>query len=64
MEAAAEHARAAGGRILEAYPVDPHSPSYRFMGFRALYAAHGFTPVGRAGSRRHVVRRDLAGGEA
>ncbi|MFN3515236.1 MAG: GNAT family N-acetyltransferase [Phenylobacterium sp.] len=59
LEAAADYARAHGGRILEAYPVDPESPSYRFMGFRALYATHGFEAVGRAGSRRHVVRRRL-----
>ncbi|MDP3314893.1 MAG: GNAT family N-acetyltransferase [Devosia sp.] len=59
LEAAIDYARAHGARILEAYPVDPDSPSYRFMGFRSLYARQGFTPVGRAGSRRHVVRREL-----
>jgi len=32
IEAAVEHARARGASIVEAYPVDPDSPSYRFMG--------------------------------
>lgn len=62
LEAAADYARSHGARLLEAYPVDPQSPSYRFMGFRALYASHGFREVGRAGSRRHVVRRALSAG--
>lgn len=61
LEAAADYARAQGGTVLEAYPVDPESPSYRNMGFRSLYADHGFKEVGRAGSRRHVVRRALVG---
>lgn len=60
LDAAADYAQANGGRVLEAYPVDPDSPSYRFMGFRSLYADHGFEQVGRAGSRRYVVRRVLA----
>jgi GNAT superfamily N-acetyltransferase len=52
-------AKARGARVVEAYPVDPDSPSYRFMGFVELFAAHGFTPDGKAGSRRHVMRRRL-----
>jgi len=30
--AAIDHARAKGAGVVEAYPVDPESPSYRFMG--------------------------------
>lgn len=59
LEAAIEHARERGARALEAYPVDRDSPSYRFMGFVELFEKAGFREVGRAGSRRHVVRLDL-----
>lgn len=58
--AAIAHARAQGATVLEAYPVDPDSPSYRFMGFLPVFATLGFQEVGRAGSRRHVVRLALA----
>lgn len=60
LEAAIEHARERGARVLEAYPVDPESPSYRFMGFVPLFEAAGFREVGRAGNRRHVMRLELA----
>jgi N-acetylglutamate synthase-like GNAT family acetyltransferase len=49
------HARASGAAVIEAYPVDPDSPSYRFMGFVSPFQAQGFKEVGRAGSRRHVM---------
>jgi GNAT superfamily N-acetyltransferase len=54
--AAVAHARRKGARVVEGYPVDPTSPSYRFMGFRSSFAGAGFEEVGRAGTRRHVVR--------
>jgi GNAT superfamily N-acetyltransferase len=57
IEAAVEHAKQHGATVVEAYPVDPDSPSYRFMGFVASFKAAGFTEVGRAGKRRHVMRR-------
>jgi GNAT superfamily N-acetyltransferase len=57
--AAVEHARAQGASIVEAYPVDPDSPSYRFMGFVSAFREAGFQQVGRAGSRRHVMRLPL-----
>jgi len=57
--AAIETARLHGATILEAYPVNPDSPSYRFMGFVPLFRAAGFKPVGRAGSRRQVMRLAL-----
>jgi hypothetical protein len=44
---------------LEAYPVDPESPSYRFMGYVETFRAAGYREVGRAGSRRHVYRKLL-----
>ena len=54
--AAVEFARSRGASIVEAYPVDPSSPSYRFMGFVSTFEAAGFREVGRAGSRRHVFQ--------
>ncbi len=53
---AAEHARKHGATIVEAYPVDEDAPSYRFMGFVPIFRKAGFTEVGRAGVRRHVMR--------
>ena len=41
---------------VEAYPVDPDSPSFRFMGWVSVFKAAGFREVGRAGTRRHVMR--------
>jgi GNAT superfamily N-acetyltransferase len=42
--------------VLEAYPVDPDSPSYRHMGFVPAFEAAGFKPGGKIGSRRHLMR--------
>jgi len=56
IEAAVEYARAHGASIVEAYPVDPDSPSYRFMGFVSVFEKAGFCEVGRAGTRRHVMQ--------
>jgi GNAT superfamily N-acetyltransferase len=56
LEAAVKHAFAKGARTIEAYPVDEASPSYTFMGFRKMFEAAGFREVGRAGSRRHIMR--------
>ena len=53
---AAEHAKRSGGSILEAYPVDPESPSYGYMGFIPAFQRAGFVDIGMAGSRRHVMR--------
>src|SRR4030095_6601120 len=59
LEAAVEHARAEGARVGEAYPVGPASPSHRFMGFVGAFEKAGFKQVGRAGSRRHVMRLEV-----
>lgn len=56
IDAAVAHARVRGATIVEAYPVDPDSPSYRFMGFVNAFATAGFREVGTAGRRRHVMR--------
>jgi GNAT superfamily N-acetyltransferase len=59
IEAARAYAKKRGGTVLEAYPVDPGSPSYRFMGFVPAFERMGFREVGKAGSRRHVMRLAL-----
>ncbi|UVK52848.1 GNAT family N-acetyltransferase [Mesorhizobium sp. AR02] len=56
LDAAIDHAFAEGARLIEAYPVAEASPSYRFMGFREMFAARGFKEAGMAGSRRHMMR--------
>lgn len=58
--AAIAHARQGGAAILEAYPVAPSSPSYRFMGFVPAFEGFGFVEVGKAGTRRHVMRLTLS----
>jgi GNAT superfamily N-acetyltransferase len=69
--AAVRHARAHGAAIVEAYPVEPDSPSYRFMGFVPVFEKAGFTGVGREGAApcdavetsrvREVTPRPFAG---
>lgn len=59
LDAAISHARKKGGKVLEAYPVDPDSPSYTYMGFVEQFEKRGFDFVGRAGKRRHVCRLEL-----
>lgn len=59
IEAAVQHAAKQGATVVEAYPVDPDSPSYRFMGYVQTLSSAGFHEVGRAGTRRHVMRRKL-----
>jgi len=54
---AVDHARRHGARVVEAYPVDPDSPSYRHMGFRSTFEAAGFEHQGDVGTRRHVMAR-------
>jgi GNAT superfamily N-acetyltransferase len=56
IDAAVKYAKRRGATIVEAYPVDPDSPSYRFMGFVPAYEKAGFKPAGDAGTRRHVMR--------
>lgn len=57
--AAEDQAKARGATVLEAYPVDADSPSYRFGGFLRAFTREGYEAIGRAGTRRHVVRRRL-----
>lgn len=59
IEAAAQHAKALRGTLLEAYPVDADSPSYRHMGFVPAFERAGFEAHGREGTRRHVMQLPL-----
>ncbi len=59
IEGAIASARARKARVLEAYPVDPDSPSYRHMGFRSAFEKAGFSEAGMEGSRRHVMQLHL-----
>ena len=59
IEAAVVHAQTHGAAVIEAYPVDADSPSYRFMGFVPVFEKAGFTDVGREGKRRHVLQLKL-----
>lgn len=59
VESAVAYASNNGAAIVEAYPVDCDSPSYRFMGFVSTFEKCGFEEVGRAGTRRHVMRLRL-----
>jgi len=59
MAAAGRYARDQGATILEAYPVEKDSPSYRFGGFVEVFDAAGFSRTGDAGVRRKVYRLNL-----
>jgi GNAT superfamily N-acetyltransferase len=53
------YAKENGADFLEAYPVRPESPSYRFMGFIGTFEKAGFEFVKMAGSRRHVMTKRI-----
>lgn len=55
LAAAVEYAKNSGARFVEAYPVAPDSPSYRFMGFIPTFESAGFRLVKSAGSRRSAM---------
>jgi GNAT superfamily N-acetyltransferase len=57
IEAAVKYARKRKATAVEAYAVEPDSPSYRNMGFVPAYEKAGFEKVGEVGTRRTVMRR-------
>ena len=59
LDAACREAAAAGADVIEGYPVDPDSPSYKFMGICSTFLAAGFEEIGHVGTRRHVMQRWL-----
>jgi GNAT superfamily N-acetyltransferase len=57
LDAAVEHARAAGAASLEGYPAEPPaSPADAYTGVPVMFEQAGFTRVGAAGSRRSAWR--------
>lgn len=62
LDAAVKTARKRGAKIVEAYPVDADSPSYRFMGFVSNFERAGFSETKLAGKRRHVMHLNLGRG--
>jgi GNAT superfamily N-acetyltransferase len=59
IEHAKKYARKNGAKYLEAYPVDPDSPSYRFMGFVHTFEKADFSFLKKAGTRRNVMIHEL-----
>lgn len=53
--AAMDYAKDNGAQYVEAYPVAPDSPSYRFMGFVPTFEKAGFQFDTTAGTRRNVM---------
>ena len=56
---AKKYAKKNRAKYVEAYPVEPDSPSYRFMGFVKTFEKAGFTFVKKAGTRRNVMICEL-----
>ena len=55
IEEAKAYARENGAAYLEAFPVDPESPSYRHMGFVKTFEEAGFANTHSVGMRRHAM---------
>lgn len=55
IDEAKNYARRNGAKYVEAYPVAPDSPSYRYMGFIKTFEKTDFTFVKKAGTRRNVM---------
>jgi GNAT superfamily N-acetyltransferase len=55
IQEAIQYAKDNGAKYVEAYPVDPDSPSYRFMGFKPMFEKQGFDLKHKAGQRRYAM---------
>ncbi len=56
LRAAVEYALESGAPAVEAYPVDPGSPSYGYMGYPSLFLKAGFRDATPPGQARRVMR--------
>lgn len=56
---ASKYAKKNGAKVLEAYPVDPDSPSYRFMGFKPVFEKAGFSETHKIGKRRYGMIKKI-----
>jgi hypothetical protein len=54
-----KYAKDNGAAYVEAYPVDPKSPSYRFMDFKLIFDKFEFDFKHKAGQRRYVMTLKL-----
>ena len=65
LKAAVEHARRAGARIVEGYPVEPKKGSmpdaFAWVGLPATFERAGFREVARRSETRPIMRRILRG---
>ena len=59
IDSAKKYAKKNGAKYLEAYPVKPDSPSYKFMGLIQTFEKADFKFVKNAGTRRHVMTYKL-----
>ncbi|RHX84295.1 GNAT family N-acetyltransferase [Leptospira stimsonii] len=59
IEEAMNYAKKKGAKYMEAYPVNPDSPSYRYMGFVKTFEKLGFNYIKKAGKRRYVMTYKL-----
>lgn len=55
LRAAIRYDKENGAHYLEAYPVAPDSPTYRYMGVTPIFEDAGFEFVKKAGKRRNVM---------
>jgi len=56
LTAATGYAHSQGAAIVEGYPVQPDSHSYRYMGAPAVFVQAGFREVSRTSTNRRVMR--------
>jgi GNAT superfamily N-acetyltransferase len=63
IRAAAEHAAAHGAAVVEAYPVEPYSPTmpapFAWTGTASAFRKAGFTEVARRSRTRPIMRREM-----
>jgi len=63
LEAAIEYVRAAGGRVVEGYPVEPRKdkmpPLFAFTGLASAFLAAGFSERARRSETRPIMRFEI-----
>ena len=63
LDAAAEHVRSRGGKLLEGYPVEPRkerAPSvFMYHGLASAFTQAGFDEIARRSETRPIMRREI-----
>jgi GNAT superfamily N-acetyltransferase len=65
VDAAVEHVRKRGGRLVEAYPVDPRgatADAWLYTGLASTFLRAGFREVARRSPTRPIVRKAVPAG--